>query len=343
MRNFAQRMMGTVTFSMALVACGSQTATLVTDHGTTVSQALEATTFQVCETTPLTPEEPTGFNSWTNSILSAQGVYPVAQDVVTLPNSDFNVTSWFGLGTLRVGAKNEDVVHKMDSCGSWDTLGNSKTDRDGRAMLQNNQLSGAGRFKVSHQMLANGSAITSTVNVLPAGTHFVVFDIDGTLTTDNGQFVRQQLHPEYVPVAFPAAQAATQAWVAKGYIVLYLSGRPTDASIQTRSWLDNLGFAKGPTHLTETPAQVVPTERGVGTFKKDYLKSLMDKGYVIDYAYGNETTDIYAYTGIGLSPDKVFILGANAGAQGTQSLPSGYADNLAFIAGVPAASQPFSF
>ncbi len=340
MRNFAWRMMGTM--SMALAACGSQTASLVTEDGTTASQALSATAFQVCDSTPLTPEEPTGFNSWRNSILSSQGVYPVAQDVITLPNSDFNITSWFGMGALRVGAGNEDVVLKMDTCGAWNTLANVTTNRDGRATLQNNQLTHLGRFKVSQQMLADGAAITSTINVLPPGTHFVVFDIDGTLTTDNGQFVRQQLNSDYVPVAYPAAQAATQAWVDKGYVVLYLSGRPTDAAKQSRGWLDDLGFAKGPTHLTETPSQVVPSERGVGAFKKAYLQSLVDKGYVIDYAYGNETTDIYAYAGIGLSPEKIFILGPNAGAQGTQPLPNGYADNLAFIAGVANAGQPFS-
>jgi phosphatidate phosphatase PAH1 len=244
---------------------------------------------------------------------------------------------------LRVGASNETVVLKMDSCGAWDTLGSSTTNRDGRAMLPNNQMAAPGRFKVSQQMLANGTAITSTVNVLPAGTHVVVFDVDGTLTTDNGQFIRQQLHPEYVPVAFEAAQAATQAWVAKGYVVLYLSGRPTDSAVQTRTWLDDLGFAKGPTHLTEFPSQVVPSTAGVGAFKKAYIQSLMDKGYVIDYAYGNETTDIYAYAGVGLSADKIFILGPNAGASGTQPLPNGYTDNLAFIAAAPNAGQPFSF
>lgn len=342
MRKSVLRLMSTSMLFTLLAACGSAEAGLVANSGD-VAQGLEANKFSVCESTPFTPSPAAGFNNWRNAILSNQGVYPITQDIVTLPNNDFNVTSWFYYGALRVAASRENVVLKLDTCGMWNTLGESTTDGGGRAVLRGNKPPSIGRYTLKQEMAADGSAINSTVHVLPAGTHLVVFDIDGTLTTDNGQFVRQQLNSDYVPVAFPDAQKATQAWTDKGYVVVYLTGRPTEAFSDTRTWLSNLGFAKGPTHLTEVPSEMMPSNTGVGEFKKNYLQSLLDKGYVIDYAYGNETTDVYAYQGIGLKNEQIFILGQNAGVDGTQPLPTGYTDNLPFIQAAPQAGQPFSF
>jgi hypothetical protein len=110
----------------------------------------------------------------------------------------------------------------------------------------------------------------------------------------------------------------------------------------TREWLADLGFAEGHLHLTDRGSQALPTESGVGAYKTAYLKYLQGLGYVIDYAYGNATTDISAYENAGIAKEHTFIIGTHAGERGTQALSAGYTDHIdGFVAGEPDAAQPF--
>jgi hypothetical protein len=81
----------------------------------------------------------------------------------------------------------------------------------------------------------------------------------------------------------------------------------------------------------------------VGAFKRDYIASILAKGFAIDVAYGNATTDIYAYLGAGLPADTVWIIGPHAGEQGTHGATDSWTARVGEVATLPAVEQPFTW
>ncbi len=333
-----------------LTACG---APALTADVSTAQAALISPlpTFKVCETSPYSGPEPEGFPTRREALWSRQGYYHSAQDVVATAGGDANSNAWFQYGVVRHPILAQRIDLSVDICSGYASLGEERTWAEGHTLHrfpaqvspQDNRFPAldVGRYTLIHRSIADGSQAASRLFVLPRGTHIVVFDIDGTLTISNHEFVQQVLDNDYVPQAFADATAATKAWSDKGYVLVYLSGRPHAASDMTRAWINGQHFAKGILHLSYMNTDLRPTDEGVGTFKRSYLKYLQGLGLIIDYAYGNETTDVYAYKSAGLDNAHIFMLGEKAGYDGTQPLPHGYSKNLSFIANQPPAQQPF--
>src|SRR5262249_16350582 len=155
-------------------------------------------------------------------------------------------------------------------------------------------------------------------------TRFVVFDIDGTLTTSDDELIMQVSDAVYTPNMMTAANAMVQAWAHKGYAVVYLTARAHIFRAETRAWLDTLGFPNGP---VITPNANVEAE----AYKTLWLQRLIDDfGWKAVAAYGNATTDIGAYAAVGIPPSVTFIIGPNGGMGGTVAIANDdYSDNLA--------------
>ena len=66
----------------------------------------------------------------------------------------------------------------------------------------------------------------------------------------------------------------------------------------------------------------------------------LDQGLVIDLAYGNATTDIYAYLGAGVPPQSIYIIGPHGGEQGTNAAQSSWEAEASRAATLPAIEQP---
>ena len=79
----------------------------------------------------------------------------------------------------------------------------------------------------------------------------------------------------------------------------------------------------------------------MGAFKLAWLQDLTAKGYLIDFAYGNATTDIYAYLGAGIAADLVWIIGDNGGQMGTHAVAGSWATRVAEARALPQVQQPF--
>lgn len=62
---------------------------------------------------------------------------------------------------------------------------------------------------------------------------------------------------------------------------------------------------------------------------------------MLDLAYGNATTDIFAYLGAGIAQDATFILGDHGGEEGTVDLGDDYLAHLPVIDAAPPVDQPF--
>jgi len=304
-------------------------------------------TFQDCRGRAFTPDpiEPWRHDIATPITTAAGDPDHSTQDPIEPSGDGLAVHGQFSYGLISKDLEDELVRVWIDDCAGWVALGDALTDADGRiaVTIPAGTLTGPGVFEARFQVLGDQSMTRAFVWILPAGTHLAISDLDGTLTTSDTQLFMQLLDGSYVPAAYPSAVELTAAHAALGHVVVYLTGRPYYLMQRSRAWLDGLAFADGPVHLADSTAEALPTEGGVGDFKLGYLASLAAKGYVLDLAYGNASTDIYAYLGAGLAADHVWIIGTNGGDQGTNAIVDSWAARAAEVAASPAIVQPFDW
>lgn len=263
-----------------------------------------------------------------------------SQDALVTVGAPALVRGKFAYGALSQDLEGETVKAWVWDCTTWVSAGEGLTDSDGRIELEAPSL-GAGVYDVRFEVTGDASVTGSTLWVLPEGTHITVTDIDGTMTLSDNEFLRQIIDRSYVPKAYPSAVELIERHVEDGYIIVYLTGRPYIYTQLTRDWLSDLRFPLGALHVADSTEEALPTEGGVGTYKKEFLLDLEAKGFLIDVAYGNATTDIFAYLGAAIPADDVWIIGENAGQQGTHAVMDSWAERAAEVAAAPAVMQPF--
>lgn len=301
----------------------------------------KADVFHRCTGRAFTAPARTGFRRLSSRIAAVTGARHRAQDLIVPPSTVTDFSAKFAYGPTWKDLEGESVEVYIDNCGGWIDLGRVTTDDDGYATMPVNVLLQAGQYEMRFVALGDATQARATLWVLPAGTHLAVTDIDGTLTTSDTELWKQLFDGSYVPSAYPSAKELTRAHANRGHIVVYLTGRPSWLIDQTRSWLTGRGFAAGPVHLADSNADVLPIDSSVGAYKEAWLEELEDHGYTIDVAYGNATTDIHAYTDAGIGHDRQWIIGSNAGAEGTHAVTSSWAARTAEVQAGPNVPQPF--
>lgn len=271
--------------------------------------------------------------------------HSIDDQIITWPESRTpQIEGKFAYGDLSLDLEDEIIYGFVDNCSGWRAMGQGLTNDDGRVRFDVPAaiLEQPGRYEVMMLVDGDGSATRGYLLVTPAETQFVVFDIDGTLTVGDGELAKQYIYDllggSEVPEAYAEAQSITRAYADAGYEVLYVTGRPYFLSGITRDWLQAHGFPVGNLHLTESLSESASSERGVGRYKRNYLSFVMRNHNVV-HAYGNASTDIYAYEAAGLPKDATFIIGENAGDDGTQAVAS-YGDHVQRVT-IPEVVQPF--
>ncbi len=285
------------------------------------------------------------------STLIALGMKPThfAQDVIGRPGTEALLEAKFAYGEIGKDLEDEEITFDLGTCSGWERLGQAITDDDGRASVRARLPAQVGVYTLRPVVDGDGSAATARVTVVPEGTRVVVFDIDGTLTTSDAEINRDVLDDyyedlydgDYVAVAYDGGPELTRTWAERGYLVVYLTGRPYWLIDKTRAWLSAQGFAIGNVHTTDRHRDVVPDVAGVGRFKADYLASLVEHGYRIEAAYGNAATDIWAYHRAGVPKDRTFIIGPHGGEEGTQAIAPDWRAHLTWARSLPPADQPW--
>jgi hypothetical protein len=304
-----------------------------------------------CLGTPFTPAPVQGWRHPVTSPLTV-ALGPAGhsmQDVLATPGGGATIQGKFAYGAVSKDLEDEAVRVVLDACHGWISLGDVLTDADGRIALPVPATLGAGIYDVRLQVLGDGSVAAGRLWLLPAGTHLAVTDIDGTLTTSDEELVRDVITDLFqpifsgqdVPSAWPGAAALSGALTGRGLVLVYLTGRPYWLTAKTRQWLADGGFAAGPLHLAGSNAEAIPSEGGVGAFKRAWLQGLLAQGFVIDEAYGNATTDVSAYAGAGIPAAATWIIGPNGGADGTVAVVGSWEARAAAVAGLPPVMQPF--
>jgi len=129
---------------------------------------------------------------------------------------------------------------------AWQSIGSGKTGADGYYDLPATGVVAPNGQPIYSMLEADGSCAEHFDYLLALGSKVIVTDIDGTLTTNDAEFVTQVFDGTHVPMMMTAADRLMQAWSMKGYPIVYLTARPSLYRSESRGWLTDLGFPDGP-------------------------------------------------------------------------------------------------
>jgi len=112
----------------------------------------------------------------------------------------------------------------------------------------------------------------------------------------------------------------------------------------TAEELADAGFGAGAMIFASSNNETLPSDSSVGNYKKAKLAALKNAGFILDFAHGNATTDIYAYLGAGMAAGVTYIIGEHAGEQGTVAVEGAgdWADRAAAVKVLARPAQPFN-
>jgi len=217
----------------------------------------------------------------------------------------------FAYGPTSKDAEDETVaLWREEAPCRWREVARAITDGDGRTRfeLPAGSLTGPGPHPFRMFLLGDLTSADASVWVVPAGTRAVLFDVDGTLTTDDGELFEDLLGGG-APDMQEGAHEVARRWAELGYLPIFITGRPYFLRSSTARWLVERKFPAGPLYTVDSVVDFAPTEGKVGAFKEAAIRALRDAGVDIAWAYGNASTDVCAYRRAGIAPDHTYIVG----------------------------------
>jgi phosphatidate phosphatase PAH1 len=138
------------------------------------------------------------------------------------------------------------------------------------------------------------------------------------------------------------APAALTTLRGRNYLPVYLTARGRIFTEDTRRWLDDHGFPRGPLRLAPT----IVTLPGAATtaYKSDTLAELESSGLVVAIGIGNRATDSDAYRSVNVPGDRIFLKQPEFAAEDAPVIARGdavgftsYVDERAVFAALPLA------
>ena len=275
------------------------------------------------------------FEHWYNELLSHHTPHHNGYDLIFKGEEHQYIKGKFQYGDLRKDLEKEWIsiyTYNLNNDSSqWEWLDRVKTDTDGRIhySIPNEKKFAPGTHLVRLLVEGDGSSAYMYISVLNQEEGYVVFDIDGTLTTSDDEVVKEYIHEfwdgSYDPQMYEQASDVANYYASNGYEILYLTARPYWLSNLTQKWLKDQDFPRGALHTNENSSILIGDSARL--FKKNYLESLQGKGAVFESSFGNALSDIEAYSDVGINGDRIFIIGEHAGENGTTPI-SNYSDFL---------------
>lgn len=285
--------------------------------------------YAVTQTMPTAPSPAKkSFRNFGNKLLSAfYKPYHMVHDQIVLDGQTATVVGKFDYDLVFHKDLEGEYVHAYlygTGMSSWQSLGKFKTDSDGKVFVP---VTGKPEGDYVVRMVVEGdlSSTTGYVTVASSGRETVLFDIDGTLTLNDFEAVGEYLGVDTAS-NYAYAEDVVQAYVDKGYQIVFLSARPYWVGKSTREWFKNYGIVPWQTRLNPNSDNLLDLQ--TEQYKTDYIKYLKNTlGLNIVRAYGNATTDINAYNAAGIAKADTYIIGTNAGKEGTQAISGDYEDH----------------
>ncbi|XP_029940290.1 membrane-associated phosphatidylinositol transfer protein 2-like [Salarias fasciatus] len=233
------------------------------------------------------------------------------------------VTGRFVYGPLDMvtltGEKIDVHIMTQPPSGPWVHFSTELTNSSGRVsyVLPPSRRLGLGVYPVKMVVRGDHTSADSFLTIVPRGTEFVVFSIDGSFAASVSIMGSD-------PKVRAGAVDVVRFWQDLGYVIVYVTGRPDMQKQRVVAWLSQHNFPHGVVSfcdgLVHDPLR----------HKANFLKSLIGEAHMrIVAAYGS-TKDISVYSSVGLPPSHIYIVGrATKKTQlQCQFIPDGYASHL---------------
>uniref|UniRef100_A0A8C6JYI1 Uncharacterized protein n=1 Tax=Melopsittacus undulatus TaxID=13146 RepID=A0A8C6JYI1_MELUD len=238
----------------------------------------------------------------------------------TIANEDGpqTLTGRFMYGPLDMvtltGEKVDIHIMTQPPSGEWVYFDTEISNSSGRIsyVIPENRRLGIGVYPVKMVVRGDHTYADSYITVLPKGTEFVVFSIDGSFAASVSIMGSD-------PKVRAGAVDVVRHWQDLGYLIIYVTGRPDMQKQRVVAWLAQHNFPHGIVSfcdgLVHDPLR----------HKANFLKSL-----ITDVTYGS-TKDISVYSSISLPPTHIYIVGRPTKKLQSQCqfITEGYAAHLA--------------
>ncbi|XP_069475761.1 membrane-associated phosphatidylinositol transfer protein 2 isoform X9 [Ambystoma mexicanum] len=218
------------------------------------------------------------------------------------------------------GEKVDIHVMTQPPAGEWVYFDTEITNSSGRIsyVIPENKRLGVGVYPIKMVVRGDHTYADSYMTVLPKGSEFVVFSIDGSFAASVSIMGSD-------PKVRAGAVDVVRHWQDLGYLIIYVTGRPDMQKQRVVAWLAQHNFPHGIVSfcdgLVHDPLR----------HKANFLKSLItDLHMKVHAAYGS-TKDISVYSTIGLPPAQIYIVGRPTKKlqHQCQFITEGYAAHLA--------------
>ncbi|XP_062290241.1 membrane-associated phosphatidylinositol transfer protein 2-like [Scomber scombrus] len=233
------------------------------------------------------------------------------------------VTGRFMYGPLDMvtltGEKIDIHIMTQPPSGEWVYFNTELTNSSGRVsyVIPENKKLGIGVYPVKLVVRGDHTFADSYITIVPRGTEFVVFSIDGSFAASVSIMGSD-------PKVRAGAVDVVRYWQDLGYMIVYVTGRPDMQKQRVVAWLSQHNFPHGIVSfcdgLVHDPLR----------HKANFLKTLIGEAHMRIFAAYGSTKDISVYTSISLPASHIYIVGrpTKKMQHQCQFIPDGYASHL---------------
>ncbi|XP_030006825.1 membrane-associated phosphatidylinositol transfer protein 2 isoform X4 [Sphaeramia orbicularis] len=244
-------------------------------------------------------------------------------DAVFTEDGTQMVTGRFMYGPLDMvtltGEKIDIHIMTQPPSGEWMYFDTELTNSSGRIsyVIPEAKRLGIGVYPVKMVVRGDHTFADSYLTIIPRGTEFVVFSIDGSFAASVSIMGSD-------PKVRAGAVDVVRYWQDLGYLIVYVTGRPDMQKQRVVAWLSQHNFPHGIVSfcdgLVHDPLR----------HKANFLKSLINEAHMRIFAAYGSTKDISVYTSVGLPPSHIYIVGrpTKKMQHQCQFIPDGYASHL---------------
>uniref|UniRef100_A0A087XFM6 Phosphatidylinositol transfer protein membrane associated 2 n=1 Tax=Poecilia formosa TaxID=48698 RepID=A0A087XFM6_POEFO len=244
-------------------------------------------------------------------------------DAVFTEDGAQTVTGRFMYGPLDMvtltGEKIDIHIMTQPPSGEWVYFDTELTNSSGRVsyVIPAKKRLGIGVYPVKMVVRGDHTFADSYLTIVPKGTEFVVFSIDGSFAASVSIMGSD-------PKVRAGAVDVVRYWQDLGYLIVYVTGRPDMQKQRVVAWLSQHNFPHGVVSfcdgLVHDPLR----------HKANFLKCLISEAHMRIFAAYGSTKDISVYSSIGLPPSQIYIVGrpTKKMQHQCQFIPDGYASHL---------------
>ncbi|GGY47925.1 hypothetical protein GCM10011297_20980 [Bacterioplanes sanyensis] len=271
------------------------------------------------------------FTHFGNRLLALDKPFHMGHDKIVSAGQATSLVGKFDYGAVfHKDLEGEPVQAFLTGTGKddWQYLGQFTTNDDGKIFVPVDGQQ-EGQYVVRMVVLGDLSYTDVYLTAVEPGRKAVVFDIDETLTKSDLEQILDYTGIEAADPR-PAAGQLVQEYIDRGYHPVFVTARTYWYAKGTRRWLrDTLNLPDFTLRTTFANQQGLFE---TAQYKTEVMQAMQDAGVEFVRAYGNADTDAEAFANVGIPLSETYMIGKNAGINGTQAITAeGYQQHIADV------------